>query len=101
MAKAKKVNPFYVLLLLAGAAFAITACAYGAMTVRELGRSRMPRSAAANVPDNGKQFTELVDEYGLKVMIGELVLLGIGTFGAIAYDQHLDKKEAQAANQEN
>ena len=26
-------------------------------------------------------------------MIAELVLLGIGTVGAIGYDQHLDKQE--------
>ena len=95
MKKKKPVNPFYLLLLIAGCAFAITACAYGAMTVRELGQSRLPRSMSQENPVNGQGFNELMDQHGLSIMIVELALLGIGTFGAIAYDQRLDAKESE------
>lgn len=93
MPKRKPINPFYVLLLLSGCAFAVTACAYGVMTVRQLHRSR----EAVEVTDS---FTQLVDDHGVSVMIVELVLLGIGTVGAIGYDQHLDKREAERATGE-
>ena len=55
------------------------------MTVRQLHRSR-------NAVQETDSFSELVDEYGPKAMLAEIVLLGIGTMGAIGYDQHLDKK---------
>jgi len=85
VARRKPINPFYTLLLLAGCAFAVTACAFGVMTVGQLYRYREAISEM-------DRFTALVDQHGTSVMIVELVLLGVGTFGAIAYDQHLDKK---------
>lgn len=83
-------NPFYVMLLLAGIAFAITACAYGVMTVRQLNASRI---AGYGVGDQSSpaDFNALVDQYGPKAMIIEIIVLGIGTAGAIAYDQRLDR----------
>ena len=96
MSKKKPANPFYILLLLAGGAFAITACAYGVMTVRQLQQGRMSRRMTVEVPAGSESFNELVDRHGPSVMIAELLLLGIGTFGAIAYDQRLDAAEADA-----
>ena len=91
MKKKKPTNPFYVLLLFAGIAFAVTACAYFVMTARELhaGRAGLSSGLEENV-DGDQSFDQLVDQHGPTVMIAELVLLGIGTFGAIAYDQRLD-----------
>lgn len=94
VSKKKPANPFYILLLFAGVAFAITACAYGVMTVRQLQQGRMARRITADVPAGGESFNELVDRHGPTVMIAELILLGLGTFGAIAYDQRLDLAEA-------
>ena len=99
MAKKKPTNPFYILLLLAGVAFAITACAYGVMTVRQLQQGRSARrmmTADEEVPKSGESFNTLVDQHAPMVMIAELVLLGIGTFGAIAYDQRLDASEIKS-----
>lgn len=91
--RTKPVNPFYVLLLLAGVAFAITACAYGVMTVRQLNASRVPGYRFASDKGNEtKNFNQLIDAHGAQAMIVELVLLGVGTVGAILYDQRLDKK---------
>lgn len=102
----KPINPFYLLLLMAGCAFAITACAYGVMTVRQLHNSRagyyLPKDLndSSTSPSAGsEQFNDLVDRLGPTVMIVELVLLTIGTFGAIAYDQHLDGKPSASNEQ--
>ena len=104
MPKKKPTNPFYILLVISGAAFAITAMAFGVMTVRDLHASRNADYAPVvvdpltRVAESGG-FNKLVDRYGTKIMIGELVLLAIGTFGAIGYDQHLDRCELNAESQ--
>jgi len=82
----KTVNLFYVLVLLAGCAFAITACAYGVMTVRHLNRGRM---AQTSVDD---RFSQLLEKQGPKIMLIELLLLGVGTVGVVALDQYTDAK---------
>ena len=56
----------------------------------------MSRRMTVEVPAGSESFNELVDRHGPSVMIAELLLLGIGTFGAIAYDQRLDAAEAEA-----
>lgn len=96
------------MLLIAGCAFAITACAYGVMTVRQLQKpqfiaqseletSSIERDRAAR----GESFNKLVDQHGPMIMIVELILLGVGTFGAMAYDQHLDGKDKLNADESN
>ena len=89
MRQKKGINPFYMLLLLAGCAFAITACAYGVMTVRQLHRSR-----AAELP-TVDPFSETLDQLGPTVMVVELLLLAVGTIGAIALDQYKTTKPSQ------
>ncbi len=104
MPKKKPTNPFYILLVISGAAFAITAMAFGVMTVRDLQASRnadygpVVVDPLTSIAENDN-FNALVDRYGTKIMIGELVLLAIGTFGAIGYDQHLDRNELKSNSQ--
>lgn len=99
MTKKKSINPFYVLLLLAGVAFAITATAYGVMTVRQLQASRgYGRTDVAGDPSSSDSFNDIVDQHGATAMIWEIVLLGVGTFGAIAYDQRLDRVAVDNSN---
>ena len=98
--KKKNINPFYILLLLSGAAFAITAMAFGVMTVRSLHASRNAGYGPFEVGENSLisetgSFDEILDRHGTHAMIFELVLLTIGTVGAIGYDQHLDRKAAE------
>jgi hypothetical protein len=48
MAKSRKfVNPFYALLIAAGMAFTVTACAFGVMTVYNLDPQRVVQSPQA------------------------------------------------------
>lgn len=78
MAPVRKVfNPFYVLLLIVGTAFAITACAYAVMVVQNLEPSR-------GQPSN--ELLRLMDEHGFTLMMLEIGLLAVTTFAAIGTD---------------
>ena len=76
MPQPKSINPFYSVLVVVGVVFAITACAYGVMTVRGLD----PRNA-----DEGG-LIGFLDDYGIWVLIGELGVLGLLTVAAIGTD---------------
>ena len=76
MPKPKVRNPFYLLLLVVGTAFAITACGYGAMTVRMI---------EPHAFTSGDRF---FDAYGLWLMVGQLGLLTLLTFLAIGTDDY-------------
>jgi hypothetical protein len=77
-------NPFYLLLLVAGLIFTITACAYGVMTVRGL------RQAAGS--GTSESLMDWLDEYGLWLMLGELAGLAVCCLLAIATDSYWDKR---------
>ena len=77
MAKGKEpVNPFYVLVVIFGVLFLITACGYGTMTYRAIA----PGAATPH------PLMEFLDTYGVQAMAAELVLLGAVTFGAMWLD---------------
>ena len=80
MPKRKPKNPFYVLLMIVGTAFALTATAYGVMTVR------LQREVAAS---SGDRF---FDTYGMWIMGVELTLLTLLTFAAIGTDDYWTRK---------
>jgi hypothetical protein len=79
----RRTNPFYVLLILAGVAFGLTACLYGIAMVRHLHGGRMGIDPAARSP-----LIRWVDQYGTGLMIGELVVLGVATGAAIVTDPY-------------
>jgi hypothetical protein len=76
-------NPFYVLLVVLGIAFALTACAYSVMTLKAV-----QSPAAANADADGAGLLWFLDRYGAWLMTGELVLLAVATFAAIATDRY-------------
>lgn len=78
-------NPFYVVLVIAGIAFAITACAYGVMTFVEL-----RDSASAE----GSSLVDFMESYGVVLMLGELAVLAVGTLGAIGTDRYWQQRAA-------
>ena len=73
----RRTNPFYVLLVVIGILFTVTACAYGVMTVKQI--RPINRSAPS-------QLMTFLDEHGLTVMIIELTVLAGSTCAAIATD---------------
>jgi hypothetical protein len=80
-AKRSATNPFYVLLLAFGVAFALTACAYSVMTLKAVRRSPEPEAA-------GAALLTFLDEYGPLLMGGELALLAVTTVAAISTDRY-------------
>ena len=85
---AKPFNPFYVLLMILGLIFAITACAYGVMTVK--------MSTAQGISDSaGAAILEFMNEHGLLVLSIELGLLAIITAAAIGTDSYWSGEEPQ------
>lgn len=81
-------NPFYALLVVVGVLFVITAFAYFTMTLRQ--------SHAGDSPPSG--LVDFLARHGLWLLVGELVLLAIGTFGAIGTDDYWTRRaQAQAA----
>lgn len=74
----KPFNPFYVLLVLVGIAFAVTACAYAVMVVKNLEPVR--RS-----PDAGGLMV-LMEQHGFTILMIELVLLTVTTVAAMSTD---------------
>jgi len=79
-------NPFYGLLILAGVAFCITACAYGVMVFLETQPSAADRGAA------GHPLLEFLARHGVKLLTVELVVLGVATFGAIGTDGYWTRR---------
>jgi len=90
VAKAKEpVNPFYVLLVILGVVFLITACAYGMMAYRAIA----PRGG-----DSGShELTAFLDHYGMQLLGFELALLAGATFGAMWLDQFRARQAASPA----
>ena len=86
MAKRKRplANPFYVLLMVVGVAFALTACAYGWSARLKLDPETFDRNEA---------FIALVDRYGMIAMIVELALLTVLTFLAIGTDEFWERRD--------
>lgn len=83
----RAINPFYVLLVIVGVAFLITACAYGVMTIKQM---RVEGSDA----DNGSSasFVQFVDEHGFALLMWEIALLALATVAAIATDEFWSRR---------
>jgi hypothetical protein len=82
VAKPKEpVNPFYVLLVVVGVVFLVTACAYGVMAYRAIA----PR-AGAEVGQH--PMTHFLDRHGITLLAWELGLLAAATFAAMWLDRY-------------
>lgn len=88
MASRKAVNPFYVLLILAGIAFVLTACTYAVVMVRGL------NPASVDEPSHG--LIAFMDRRGMTLMLVELAVLAVGTFGAIGTENYWSRANGDA-----
>ena len=88
----KNGNPFYILLLIAGVAFCLSACTYGVMMVKRIEPHANPAAAA----DAG--LVEFVAQHGAVVLTVELIALALCTVAAMATDSFWSRRaEAKAA----
>ena len=93
----KPTNPFYIVLLIAGVLFVVTACAYVVMTVKA-----RDTNASGQENPSSKRFVEIVDRYGFAALMIELGVLAGATFAAIGTDDYWTRRaEREALQQQN
>ena len=92
MAKRKSFNPFYVLLVIVGIAFVVSACAFGVMAYRgvSLGRSGEPLAAGG--------LMAFMDQHGMILLGAQVLLLGLFTVGAIGTDEFWQRRARGVAD---
>src|SRR5687767_10988835 len=81
MIKKGPLNPFYVVLVVVGVAFCVTACAYGVMAFRAV---KSESTTAAMRPEPG--LMQFLDRHGAMLMGGEIAVLALATAAAIGTD---------------
>ena len=98
MPRRKPANPFYVLLVLTGILFFITASAYGVMTVKGLYPEVVETSGEENRAPGGQSgLLDWLDENGFRLLMVELVVLAIFTFAAIGTDSYWQQRRGTIA----
>ena len=80
----KRTNPFYVLLVLVGVTFTLTACAYGVMTVRAI----RPDTTAPST-ESSENFMKFIDKNGFSLLMWQLGALAVFTVAAMTADVYL------------
>ena len=88
----RKVNPFYVLLVIAGTCFGITAIAYGVMASAYSKASEDPDAEAILAEFEQHPLYYTLDNYGVTIMLVELVVLAVFTVSAIGLDARRDQQ---------
>jgi hypothetical protein len=83
-------NPFYAVLGVVGFAFTITACMYCLSVLRGI---RPTDPAGRPHP-----LETLMDRYGTPLLVGEIALLAVATFGAVALD-HVEGERVRRERQ--
>jgi hypothetical protein len=95
MAKTRKpFNPFYPLLMVVGAVFAITSCAYGVMTVNLLN----PAQVMGGAPQEG--LVAFLDKHGVTLLMSQLGVLAVLTFAAMATDDYWTRRASRSPTHE-
>ncbi len=98
--KSKSINPFYVLLIPASAAFCMTAVAYGYMAFQAVNSGRQGIGEYAD-----HSLYVWLQSHGTTAILIELAVLAVLTIGAIATDGYWsrepDKAGADAASSED
>ena len=89
------VNPFYVLLVIVGVVFFVTAFAYSAMTYLAIQPER-----ARDIGNH--ELWSFLDHHGVQLLGAELALLAGSTYGAMWLDGYrLRRKSRDSAESEN
>ena len=87
-------NPFYALLVIAGVAFVLTACAYGVMAFRQARPDSQP------LAETDTSLLGVLDRHGALILGGQVVLLALLTVGAMGTDDFWEKRAARQAERQ-
>jgi hypothetical protein len=90
----KSANPFYVLLIIAGLSFAMTATAYVVMAYREAHarEETVEKGGTAIVASDEHPLMVWMRHHGDAALLTELGLLAICTFAAIGTDSYWQRR---------
>jgi hypothetical protein len=94
MANRKRRNPFYVLLVLVGIVFVVTACAYGVMMFQVANPAPTP-AGTPPAPLSHPMF-QWMRIHGNAALLWELAVLAAFTVAAIATDRLWDPRDQRA-----
>ena len=83
-------NPFYLLSVIAGVAFTVTACAFGLLILRTNRGLYSPDADPSEQP-----LMNLLDQHGLAILGAEVALLAVVTIAAIALDHFRGKRRLE------
>lgn len=86
------INPFFIVLVIAGIVFAVTACAYGVMTFLAM---------QAGYADEKPALLAFLEEHGSTLLAIELAVLAVATFAAIGTDSFWERRAAEKRNLEH
>ncbi|MFO0871315.1 MAG: hypothetical protein U0935_20520 [Pirellulales bacterium] len=84
-------NPVYAVVVAAALLFALTACAYGVLMVRD-----SHPSAAGTAPESG--LLAFLDRHGFRLLLGELAVLAVATVTAMATDDFWTKRRSRESS---
>ena len=85
----KSANPFYVLLIVAGLSFAMTATVYVVMAFRD---AHAREEAGAGAPQDEHPLMVWMRHHGDATLLTELGILAVGTFAAIGTDSYWQRR---------
>jgi hypothetical protein len=95
----KTTNPFYVLVVLVGILFCLTACAYGVMTVKYLHASDMSdMSDMSDDSESDKQFLAFLDHHGLAIMLAQILVMAVAAVAAMVTDRYWEQGRAEQSS---
>jgi len=77
----RAINPFYVLSVVAGVLFAITACAYSLMMLVAIRNGALPPAG-----ESGHELMAYLNRHGVTLMAAEVAALAVLTVSAIGLD---------------
>ncbi len=89
VAKTKPINPFYVLSVIVGVVFTLTACGIGLLMIRA-SRGLIPTGDDAANPH---PLLALLDRHGMMILGVEVALLAVVSVAAITLDHYRGKRE--------
>ena len=84
--KKRHKNPFYVLLILVGVAFTISACSYFVMVVKQSSPSRWEDDEIQT--EQPRTLISLMERHGFAILMTELAVLAVLTCAAILTDDY-------------
>lgn len=89
MTRTKSINPFYILCVIVGVAFTLTACGYGVLMIR----TNRGLPAAGDDAGAPHPLLALLDRHGMTILVVEVALLAAVSIAAITLDHFRGKRE--------